>query len=39
MLTQSGSGDINKIISTRNEKKALNKKIKALYLEVKKILD
>ena len=29
----------NKIISTRYEKKALNKKIKPLYLEVKKILD
>ena len=28
-----------KIISTRYEKKALNKKIKPLYLEVKKILD
>ena len=29
----------NKIISTRYEKKALSKKIKPLYLEVKKILD
>ena len=28
-----------KIISTRYEKKALSKKIKPLYLEVKKILD
>jgi tRNA G46 methylase TrmB len=28
-----------KIISTRYEKKALSKKIKPLYIEVKKILD